>query len=126
MVCYRSQDAFEAVVDFVIWKTDDLEAILMQKLRALGIVSKAAIRSVLTTIKFNDEHRLKAHKIHDIRPNRLLPAEFEGGELPAAQGMPKLSLNIRLTAPQLPGEFVLHNHPRQFTKGTELAGRNSV
>ena len=84
MTCYGIKDGVEAVVDFMIWKADHHEAISMQKLRALGIVGEAAVRSVLTTIQFNDKIGFKSHEIHDVRPDRLLAAEFEAGEFAAA------------------------------------------
>jgi hypothetical protein len=43
---------------------------------------------MLITVKLNDDPRFKTYKVANVRSERLLPAEFETGELSAAQRGP--------------------------------------
>ncbi|HEX4178546.1 MAG TPA: hypothetical protein VHY57_08915 [Rhizomicrobium sp.] len=66
---------------------------------------------MLVAIKFDDQFCLEARKIHDIRSDRLLAAEFKSGELPAAQEKPQPAFGIGLPTTQQSGECVLHPVP---------------
>ena len=108
MTRYRIQNIVESATDFMIRKSNYPEAVLLQKFSALVVVYGATIRSMLAAVQFNDKPGFETYKIRDIGPNRLLAAEFESRELPAAQGKPQLALHVGLFAPQFPGKFVFH------------------
>jgi len=80
----RVQNIVESAIDFMIRKSNYPESVLLQKFSALGVVCAATIRSMLTAVQFNDKPCFEAYEIRDIGPNRLLAAEFESRELPAA------------------------------------------
>jgi hypothetical protein len=57
---------------------------------------------VLTAIDFDDQTRLGAEEIDDIRPDRRLAAEFDP-ELPLAQASPQQPFGVGQVAPQFAG-----------------------
>jgi hypothetical protein len=50
----------------------------------------APVVGVLAAIDLDDEPLLSTNKIYNIRPDRLLPHEFEPGERPGPKVSPKL------------------------------------
>ena len=51
---------------------------------------------MLSAIYFKDEFLFKAHEIHDVRADRLLPAEFEAYKPAPAERVPQFALQIGL------------------------------
>jgi hypothetical protein len=54
---------------------------------------------MLSAIEFDNQPCRLAAKIHDIRPDRHLPAKFQSLQAAVAQAKPQGTLSIRLIAP---------------------------
>jgi hypothetical protein len=79
-------NAFDISQHFVIPETQDAVAMFDEPVIADGV---ASVIGVLATIDPDDEPLLSTDKIRDIRPDRLLPREFESGERPGTKVSPK-------------------------------------
>jgi hypothetical protein len=72
----------------VIRKPEHFKAVLFQPAGSSLVVSHAQLRPVLIAVKLNDEPHFKTHKVSNVWSDWLLSAEFETGELSAAQRGP--------------------------------------
>jgi len=75
-------------------------ALYLEHPAASGI--SVLIRSMVPAVDLDDEPRLCAAEVHDIRPDRVLTAELETTETPIAEEHPHSPLGIRLRVAQLP------------------------
>jgi hypothetical protein len=86
---------------------------------------------MLGAIKLDDESALKAHEIHDVAVDGMLPSELEASESTIPQVLPDQLLSIGGALPQPAGEsgpaLLRHPHPSPLpTKGEgELRERTS-
>ena len=83
----------------MVGKTKDFEAVLLQPLCSGLVVLCALLRTVLITIKLDNEPRFKTDKVSNVGTNGLLSAEFEARKLSAAQRSPQFAFNVRKFAP---------------------------
>ena len=95
------EHAIEVLKHIVVPEPQDAEALCLQPSRARGVLRCAFC--VLSAIHFNDEPRVKADEVGDVRPRRHLPSETVAVDLLVPQPRPKPRLGIGGIAPKLPG-----------------------
>ena len=77
--------------DVVVPETQNVEAAFLQ-ISIAGLISFAF--SVLTAVRFDNEHSFEGHEINDPRSDGHLPAEFYFGELARTKELPKLEFSV--------------------------------
>ena len=106
--------ALKILTHLVVPEAQDLEAFGGQIARSL-IVSR--ILRVLTTVKLNDQFRIEATEIRNVRSDRNLAPKLCLARLAIAEMEPELSFNIRRSLAQLPrtldAPWKLCNHARR-------------
>jgi hypothetical protein len=89
---------------FVIPEPQNDKALAPQPSVAVCVVDTF---NVLTAIDFDDQFRLKAHKVHEVGTDRLLALEFPTAQSMRAQLAPQQLLWVGLVRSQSPGEILL-------------------
>ena len=79
--------------------------------------------SMLTSVQLDDDGSLKASEVADIRPNRMLSAEFESCQLASAQTLPKHAFRMGRVFAKRAGES---KHPLTEPRvaGISMAAHN--
>jgi hypothetical protein len=83
----RLPNSFDIFQHFIVPETEDTVSVLYEPAIALAV---AVIFGMLSAIDFDHEPFLSTDKIGDIRPDRLLPNEFEPAQRSGTKIPPKL------------------------------------
>jgi hypothetical protein len=108
---YRIEHGIEMFDQFVVSKALDAESIASKKIRALFVSGHVRCSAVLASVEFNDEFRLEANEVYNIRADRLLPPELRFCKSAVAKRLPQLAFDVGLIATQLACKFALHLFP---------------
>ena len=96
---YHAAYAFRIRQDFIIPEAQHLESLAPDK----GVTSWiSAAFVVLATVQFDDQSRVQASKICDVRANGMLATEAETFHLSQLEGAPEPALGQRHVTTQLP------------------------
>ena len=88
----------------MIPESQDAVAALLEKTGAIFVIGARAVRTMLSTIKFNDQLHGRAEEIHDVGTDGLLAAETEALKLAAPKERPQNAFGIRGIRAQVFGE----------------------
>jgi hypothetical protein len=92
-LCCSRQDLIAHFIEIrphaIIFEADHLEAEPAQLVCTGDIIFTALM---LNAVNFDDQLRLKAHKVADKAPDRMLPPETEAADLTLAETPPESSL----------------------------------
>ena len=90
-------DPFQVAQHVIVPESEDLESFRFQKRRPLGI----ACFVMLSAIDLDDQHRVEAGEVGDVRQQAVLEAEFEAVDLAVAGGLPEFLLGVGAVAAEL-------------------------
>ena len=96
------------------------DAAFCQILFARFVALNSFRQTVLKTVKFDVQLRISAIKIQDMSADHVLPPKFETGESPSAQGLPKFSFLVGLSAAK-----IASNLRKTHTGKMQIIGKNS-
>jgi len=94
-------NAVQVAQHVIVPEAENLETFGFQKRRPLGIPPLV----MLPAIDLDDQHRLQAGEVGDVRQQAVLEAEFEAVDLAVAGGLPELFLRVGSVAAELGGVF---------------------
>jgi len=77
-------------------KSPDAEPLGFEICRSLVVIYTGMLLCMLPAIELNDETNFEAHKVRNIRPDRILSPELEPCKSPSAHIAPKFPLCVRL------------------------------
>lgn len=101
----------------MVTETQHPKACCQQKRLAARILLN--LHGMLPTIKLNDQSSIETHKIDDVRPYGLLPAELESIQPTVAQLLPKPRFHLG-HLPAQPASIILQGHRRSFSSAGSL------
>ena len=94
-------DSVQVAQDVVVPEAEDFETFGFEKRRASGIAPFV----MLSAVDLDDQHRLQASEVRNIRQQAVLEAEFEAVDLAVADGLPEFLLGVGAVPAKLGGVF---------------------
>ena len=123
LLAQLGKDAFEIGLDLVAPEAQDAPAGSFQLGCPFGV---ASVFRVLSAIGLDDQHALSADEVSNIGLDRMLTAEFETAQAPAAQGRPQEVFRVCRGLAHFAGERVSHsteNSLKQVVRQSPLLRR---
>ncbi len=99
------QTAVTVLPPFMIPKPESFDALFCQIFFAPFVALNSSGQTMLKTIKFNIQLRVRTVKIQNMSPNHMLPAKFESGKSSPAQCLPESLLLVGLSAAKLTSDL---------------------
>jgi hypothetical protein len=111
------QATVAVLVPLMIPESQRLNALLRQKFFPRFVALDSLRRTVLRTVQFDGEFRVRAIEIQNVIADRVLAAEFETGETSPAQRPPEFFFFIGLIATKFAGDlFEVHCERMRLAK----------